>query len=119
VLGISTKSARVPQEEKVFQLAQETAEYLEIAGGIDRESVVVDSDYVGAGYGIPTPEMIEAVKLTARHEAILLDPVYTGKGMAGLIGWVRQGRFKAGENVVFLHTGGNVGLFAEQEIFAD
>jgi len=57
------------------------------------------------------------VTLFARLEGILLDPVYTGKGAAGLIGLIREGRFAKGENVVFLHTGGSAGLFAYQEIF--
>ena len=78
---------------------------------LPRETVVANSDYVGGGYGVPTPGMVEAVTLLARTEGLLLDPVYSGKGMAGLIDLVRQGRFKKDENVVFLHTGGSVALF--------
>ena len=61
--------------------------------------------------------MIEAVKLMASYEGILLDPVYAGKGFAGLLDLVRKGFFKKGENVVFLHTGGSVSLFAYPNIF--
>lgn len=111
VLGISVRHPRQKQEEAVLRLAAETADYVG-AGTIRREAIVADSDYVGPGYGISTPSMVEATRLTARTEAILLDPVYSGKGMAGLIGWVRAGRFGDDENVVFIHTGGSVGLFA-------
>ena len=62
--------------------------------------------------------MIEAVQLLAREEGILLDPVYSGKGMAGLIDLVREGHFSKGENVIFLHTGGSAALFAYRNILA-
>jgi L-cysteate sulfo-lyase len=111
LLGISVRAPRERQEESVFNLAQATAELAGAAGSVRREAVRANSDYVGAGYGISTPESIEAIKMLARHEGILLDPVYTGKGMAGLIDLIRRGMFKRGQNVVFIHTGGSVGLF--------
>lgn len=119
VLGISVRQPREKQEAAVHALAQRTAEHLGVAGGVAREAVVADSDHVGPGYGQPTPEMVEAIRLLARTEGILLDPVYSGKGMAGLIAAVRGGRFRPDENVVFLHTGGAVGLFAYEGLFAD
>jgi L-cysteate sulfo-lyase len=73
---------------------------------------------VGGGYGIPTAGMVEAVTLLARTDGILLDPVYSGKGMAGLIDLIRKGRFKRDENVVFVHTGGSAALFGYQDAFA-
>jgi L-cysteate sulfo-lyase len=79
--------------------------------------VVANSDYVGEGYGLPTDSMVEALRLAAEHEAILLDPVYSGKGMAGLIDLIRTGHFKKGENVVFVHTGGAVGLYGYRQLF--
>src|SRR5210317_2070130 len=84
---------------------------------VAREKVVANSDYVGDGYGLPTNTMVEAVKMLAQFEGILLDPVYSGKGFAGLIDLIRKGHFKQGENVVFLHTGGSVSLFAYPQIF--
>ena len=72
-------------------------------------------EWVGPGYSIPTPEMVEAVRMLASMEAILLDPVYTGKAMAGLIGLTRRGAFKRGENVLFVHTGGSPALYAYQD----
>ncbi len=112
VLGIGVRAPREAQEANVYRLAQATAEKLGIRGGIRREAVMANCDYVGPGYGMPTPGMVEAVHMLARLEGIFLDPVYSGKGMAGLIDLCRKGHFKRGENVVFLHTGGQVGLFA-------
>ena len=119
VLGISVRAAQEAQEERVFALACETAALLGVPGAVEREDVIANGDYVGAGYGLPTPGMIEAVTMLARLEGILLDPVYTGKGMAGLIDLCRRGYFKKGQNVVFLHTGGSVGLFAYMHAFND
>lgn len=74
--------------------------------------LVTVGDYVGGGYGVPTDAMREALALVARLDGILLDPVYTGKAMAGLIDLVRTGRIPADEDVIFIHTGGAPGLFA-------
>jgi L-cysteate sulfo-lyase len=117
VLGISVRQPRERQEEAVYALTQATAEHAGVKGGIDRARVVAYADYVGEGYGVPTPGMVEAVTLTARCEGILLDPVYSGKGMAGLIDLVRKGFFRREDNVVFLHTGGAAALFAYAGLF--
>jgi D-cysteine desulfhydrase family pyridoxal phosphate-dependent enzyme len=74
--------------------------------------IEIDDRFVGAGYGIPTEASGEAIELAARTEAIFLDPVYTGKAMAGLIAYLRQQRFTENQTVLFWHTGGQVGLFA-------
>lgn len=119
VLGIGVRAPKEAQETNVYNLAVKTAELLGVAGSIKRESVMANCDYVGGGYGVPTPGMIEAVTLVARLEGILLDPVYSGKGMAGLIDLCRKGHFKKGENVVFLHTGGAVALYGYMDAFGD
>ena len=119
VLGIGVRAAKEAQETNVYNLAVKTAELLGIPGSIKRESVTANCDYVGGGYGVPTPGMVEAVILVARLEGILLDPVYSGKGMAGLIDLCRKGHFKKGENIVFLHTGGAVALYGYMEAFGD
>jgi len=106
VLGIGVRAPREVQETNVFELARKTAEYLDMQGVVKREDVVTNCDYIGDGYGIPTGGTIEAVTMLARTEAILLDPVYTGKGMAGLIDLVRKGYFREKENLVFIHPGG-------------
>ena len=118
VLGIGVRNPKDRQEAAVLTLARATAARL----GIDREvpaaAVEANCDYVGPGYGRPTPGMVEAVQLVARTEGIFLDPVYSGKGMAGLIDLIRTGVFTADQTVVFLHTGGAVGLFGYTETFA-
>lgn len=111
LLGIGVRAPQEQQEANVFRLAAATAAVCGCAGAVRREDVVANCDYVGTGYGFSTPGSIEAIKMLARLEGILLDPVYSGKGMAGLIDLVRKGRFRRGENVVFVHTGGSVGLF--------
>jgi L-cysteate sulfo-lyase len=111
VYGIGVRAPKQAQEERVHGLAAQTAELLGVPGAVARERVVANSDYVGEGYGIPTEAMIQAVTMLARTEAILLDPVYSGKGMAGLIDLIRKGHFRKGQNIVFLHTGGAVGLY--------
>jgi L-cysteate sulfo-lyase len=115
VLGIGVSAPKAVQEERVERLAQAVAEKLGVKGGIRRERVLVNGDHVGAGYGVPTPGMLEALGLFARQEGILLDPVYSGKAAAGLIDLVRKGFFSKKDNVVFLHTGGSAGLFAYRE----
>jgi L-cysteate sulfo-lyase len=111
VLGIGVRLPRDRQEENVYRLALATADYVGMKGGIPRETVVANCDYVGAGYGIPTEGMGEAVRMLAQEEGILLDPVYSGKAMAGMIDLIRKGELAKGETIVFLHTGGAVGLF--------
>jgi len=118
VYGVGVCAARQKQEENVYGLAQRTLDFMGLNPDlVAREKVVANIDYVGDGYGLPTESMIEAVKMLASYEGILLDPVYSGKGFAGLIDLIRKGHFKQGENVVFLHTGGSVSLFAYPQIF--
>ena len=114
VMGISVRQPREPQIKAVHALAARTAEKIGIPP-MSASKVMVDDEYVGAGYGVPAESTLEAIELTARCEGILLDPVYSGKGMAGLIGLVRNGFFQPGQNVVFLHTGGSAALFAYEE----
>jgi L-cysteate sulfo-lyase len=118
VYGINVSRPRQEQEEMVFDLAQRTAVYMGLNSKVVKpDKVVANGDYFGDGYGLPTPAMAEAVKMVAQYEGILLDPVYSGKGFAGLIDLIRKGHFKKGENVVFLHTGGSVSLFAYPGVF--
>ena len=115
VLGIGVRAPKDVQEANVFKLAQDTADLLGHRDRVTREMVVADCDYVGAGYGLVDDAVIEALKLAARTEGLLLDPVYTGKAMKGLIALSKRGRFD-GEAVVFLHTGGAQGLFGYQSV---
>ena len=116
ILGISVRQPEAVQIENVYKLAVKTAARL-TDKPLSRDKIVVDDGYVGQGYGIPTGTMVEATHLLARNEGILLDPVYSGKGMAGLIGQIRSGQITRDGDVVFLHTGGAVSLFAYEDQF--
>ena len=114
VMGVSVRQPRERQMNAVHGLTQRTCEKLG-ASGLPLAKILVDDRFVGQGYGIPADTTLEAIKLTAQQEGILLDPVYSAKGMAGLIGMVREGFFKPTDTVLFLHTGGSTALFAYQE----
>ncbi len=117
LIGIGVRAPKPKQEESVFKLALATAEKLGCPGVVSREDVVANTDYVGEGYGIPTEDGLEAIAMFAELEAILLDPVYSAKGAAGLIDLCRKGFFGKDERVVFLHTGGSVALFGYDAAF--
>ena len=116
ILGIGVNAPQDAQEDKVYKLAVETAELVEKPGCVAREDIIADCNYIGPGYGQPTDAMNEAVLLLARTEGLLFDPVYSGKALAGMIDYVRRGRFDNGQRIVFLHTGGAAGLFAYADI---
>ena len=101
----------------VHKLVKETSAHVGLNTDIPASAVTCFGDYVGAGYSLPTDGMVEAVKLLAQTEAILLDPVYSGKAMAGLIDLVRKGAFPKGSKVLFLHTGGSPALYAHMDDF--
>jgi L-cysteate sulfo-lyase len=111
VMGISVRAAKEAQEENVFKLATATADVLGCPGVVSAQDIAANSDYVGEGYGLPTEAGIDAIRMFAKLEGLLLDPVYSSKGAAGLIDLIRKGHYKKGERVVFLHTGGSVSLF--------
>ncbi|MGN6413284.1 D-cysteine desulfhydrase [Flexivirga sp.] len=115
VLGVSVRQPETKQVDAVFGLAERTAEL--IGGTVRRDDVLVDDRWVGGGYGVPTDEMVSAIRLLASTEGILLDPVYSGKGFAGLLGNIADGKFAATDTVVFLHTGGSAGLFGYRSTF--
>ncbi|TIS80582.1 MAG: D-cysteine desulfhydrase [Mesorhizobium sp.] len=117
VWGVSVGRSKDALGPLVLNLAQQTAEFAGVDMSIALGDVLVSSEFVGQGYGLPTSQAIEAIELTARHEGILLDPVYTGKAMAGLIHRIRQGIYRPGQNIVFWHTGGVAGLFAYADEF--
>jgi D-cysteine desulfhydrase family pyridoxal phosphate-dependent enzyme len=119
VQGISVSWPQQRQEERVFGLANATLEHLGLPDRVAATDIHVDERFRGPGYGIPTPETMAAIETAALDEALVLDPVYTGKAMAGLIGHAREGRFGPEQTVVFLHTGGAPALFAYHRETAD
>lgn len=112
VLGISVDPPGDTLTRSVYDLALLTADLLELRVDIEPERVQVTDAYLGAGYGALTDEVREAVQLVARTEGLLLDPVYTGKAMSGLIDMIRKGEFRTDETVLFWHTGGTPAIFA-------
>jgi L-cysteate sulfo-lyase len=114
VVGVSVLHDEAAVHEGVARLSAQTADLLGAPVPPDEEIIVLDQ-YVGEGYGIPTPGGMEAIHLLAETEGVLLDPVYTGKAMAGLINQIRVGKIGPGQDVIFLHTGGAPALFAFDE----
>ncbi|MET0307866.1 MAG: D-cysteine desulfhydrase family protein [Sphingomonas sp.] len=98
-------------------LARATLERIGTGGTIDDAAIHIDGSQRGPGYGIPTDAMLEAVRLLARTEGLLLDPVYSGKAFAGLIAAIRAKTYAPGEAVLYVMTGGVPGLFAYREAF--
>ena len=112
IVGIGVSRDPQDQNPLVYDLVQRTAERVGIREHIPTEAVVSFGEYWRPKYSVPNKKMVEAVSLVAKTEGILLDPVYTGKAMAGLIDLCRKGYFRKGENVLFVHTGGSPGLYA-------
>ncbi len=117
LLGIGVRAPQEKQEQMVFDLATKTAAHLNTGLNIARSDVRANCNYVGPGYGLPTDGMVKAVKMLAETEGLLFDPVYSGKGLDGLIDQIRAGYFDGMENVVFLHTGGSAALFGYSDTF--
>jgi len=118
IIGVSVLNTGEQAQLTTIAQANATAEYLGIKASIDKDDIEVYGDYVGQGYAIPTEQCIDAIRLVAQTEAIYLDPVYTGKAMAGLIDLIKKGRFKKTDSVIFIHTGGTPAVFAYQREIA-
>jgi len=116
VIGICIRYDKATQINRVYTEAKKTCEKLQCSI-LDKSEVIVYDEYIGPGYGEPSDSMIEATKLLAKKEAILLDPVYSGKGFAGLIGLIKKKKFTKNDNVLFIHTGGAVSLSAYEWAF--
>ena len=121
ILGVTVSRPVEECEERIARLAREAAKLVQPqdeAIHIAPDDISVRNGFIGDGYGVPSPEGIEAICLLSRTEGLFLDPTYTGKAMAGLIGEIRSGRIRKGETVIFIHTGGEPALFAHPEIAA-
>jgi len=117
ILGIAVSSTTQEQKQLVEALLRQTLTLLGLDPDQAEDRVVTDGSYFGEGYGMTTATMIAAVKSCAQLEGLLLDPVYTGKAMAGLMDLCGQGVIAPGSNQLFLHTGGSAGLFAYRQVF--
>lgn len=115
VIGIAVESDRREQETLAALQVADTLRLLGHAGVVPAGQVTVMDDFVGPGYARPTDAMREALRLAARFEGLVLDPVYTGKAFAGLLALARSGRFGKDQSLLFVHTGGAPGLFGYPE----
>ncbi len=119
VVGISVLYKKKSKAiDEVVTLVNEAAKLLALDVAVTPDEVTVYDDYIGQGYGMITDDCIEAIRLVAQTEGIFLDPVYTGKAMAGLIDLIRKGRFTPKDTVVFVHTGGMPAVFAYHQELA-
>ena len=112
IIGISASLSADVAVAKVVEKVGAVSDFLGLGIKVMPDEVKVSDSYIGEGYGIPTKECIDAIRLVAQTEGIFLDPVYTGKAMAGLIDLVKRGHFKSTDTIVFIHTGGIPALFA-------
>ena len=111
-VGISIGRSKEELIGRIIQKANAAANLMSWDVKITPEDMTLYDEYIGEKYGVPTKECLEAIKLVAQTEGFFLDPVYTGKGMAGLIDLIRKGTFTPDDTVVFLHTGGLPAIFA-------
>ncbi len=116
IVGMRVGKMFEPFAKMIADKATETAAFLGLEKTFDKEEVIAYTDFVGEGYDIPTKEANNAIKLVAQTEAIILDPVYTGKAMAGLIGLTARGDISKDDTVVFWHTGGDIAVFVGEEL---
>ena len=114
LLGISIDESEAWLKLHVSALASDTSELLGDRVSFTPDDILASDAYCQAGYGVLTESERDAVRLFARYEGLLLDPVYTGRAAAGLIDLIQKGKFKPGETVLFWHTGGQPALFAEK-----
>jgi D-cysteine desulfhydrase family pyridoxal phosphate-dependent enzyme len=110
--GVTVGRPASEARARVLALARECAELAHLDAAFEARDVVVHEGFIGDGYGIPTPAGDAAIELAARTEGVFLDPTYTGKAFAGLLALAHEGRIRASESVVFVHTGGAPALLA-------
>ena len=116
ILGISIDEPEAELKRHVSQLASQTSERFGTRIDFTPDDVLANENYCQAGYGVFGAGEREAIRLFASHEGLLLDPVYTGRAAAGMIDLIRKGFFKEDETILFLHTGGQIALFAEKYV---
>lgn len=114
ILGISIDEPADALKAHVAQLATQTADLLGERCTFSSADILVNDDYIGAGYGVMGKSEVEAIKLFAEKEGLLLDPVYTGRAAAGMIDLIRKGFFESSQKILFWHTGGAPALFADR-----
>ena len=117
VIGIDASATAAKTKAQILRIAQNTAKLVELGREITEQDVVLDARYGGPAYGLPNAGTMEAIRLCARQEGVLTDPVYEGKSMDGMINKVRQGEFPLGSKVLYAHLGGVPALNAYSFLF--
>jgi 1-aminocyclopropane-1-carboxylate deaminase len=117
VLGIDASAKPVETRDAVLRIARATASLVELGTEIAADDVLLDPRYAGTTYGIPTPETLDAIRLAARLEGMITDPVYEGKSMAALIGLVQSGEIPRDAKVLYVHLGGAPAINAYSALF--
>ncbi|SAI74527.1 1-aminocyclopropane-1-carboxylate deaminase [Bordetella ansorpii] len=112
VRGYTILARQDVARQRTASLVEAIFSQLRRPGALDADAIDVTDSQLGPGYGLPTPAMIDAVRLLARTEGLVLDPVYSGKAFAGLLASIRAGEFAAGGSVLFIMTGGSPGVYA-------
>jgi len=110
-VGIAVSGGETMKRERAARIAQEAAALLGADSVPAADEMHTEQHYYGSGYAIPTRACVEAIRLLATTEGVILDPVYTGKAMAGMIDHIRSGAIDPAETIVFVHTGGSPGMF--------
>lgn len=117
VIGIQSGKKDSGYKARIAKTANDALDYIgQTQVSVSEDDFICDDRYYGEGYEIPSEKSTAAIKLLARQEGILLDPVYTGKGFSGMIDYLENGAVPKGSTVVFLHTGGTTALFSEHKI---
>lgn len=117
VIGIDASAKPAQTRAQILRIARNTARLLDIQSEIADEDVVLDSRFGGPAYGLPSPDTLEAIRLCARQEGMLTDPVYEGKSMHGMISMVQRGEFPSGSRILYVHLGGSPALSAYSSLF--
>jgi 1-aminocyclopropane-1-carboxylate deaminase len=117
VIGIDASATPTKTKAQILRIAQNTAKLVELGHEITERDVVLDTRYGGPAYGLPNEGTMEAIRLCARQEGVLTDPVYEGKSMHGMLDMVRQGEFPQGSKVLYAHLGGVPALNAYSFLF--
>ena len=117
VIGIDASATPAKTKVQILRIAQNTAKLVELGREITDKDVVLETRYAGPAYGLPNDGTLEAIRLCARQEGVLTDPVYEGKSMHGMINMVRQGEFPRGSKVLYAHLGGVPALNAYSFLF--
>ena len=119
VIGIDIDADPLGVRARVTGLLHQLCAEVGLDGDALRERILIDDRYAAGHYGLTDKRTVDAIRLAARREALLLDPVYSGKAFAALLDLAAQGRFSPTDNVLFLHTGGTPAIYAYRSHFGD